>query len=353
MLYCLESALKTRYKMAKLTLEGIGKLAGVSRATVSRVINNYPHIRTEVRERVLKVIEETGYQPNLAARSLASSESNIIGLVIPSIINDVFTDPYYPRLTQGIAQACNENGLTLSLFLFHSPEEEKMAARRIIGNSLLDGIILTADILDDPMIPDLIAADVPFVQVGRPQQPDKVSFVDTNNAYGGELATNHLIQLGYSRIGQIATEHNTAGIDRTFGYRAALKQSGIPEIEDLIVYGDFSRESGYHGMQAILPHAPDAVFIQSDTMALGAMQAIRETGLSVPDDIAIVSFDNLPPALLGEPPLTTVHQPIQETGTEAVKMLLDLLRNGTKPPRKKILPVELTIRGSCGANIGD
>lgn len=335
--------------MAKLTLEEIGKLAGVSRATVSRVINNYPHIRAEVRERVLKIIEETGYQPNLAARSLASSESNIIGLVIPSIINEVFTDPYYPRLTQGITQACNENGYTLSLFLFHSQEEEKMAARRIIGNSLLDGIILTADILDDPIVPDLIAADVPFVQVGRPQQPDKVSYVDSDNTYGGELATNHLIQLGYRRIGQIATAHNTAGIDRSFGYITALRKNNISEIEDLLVYGDFSRESGYHAMQTLLPHRPDAVFIQSDMMALGAIQAIRETGLSVPDDIAIVSFDDLPPALLGEPPLTTVHQPIQETGAAAVKMLLDILQNGTKPPRKKILPVELAIRGSCGA----
>lgn len=335
--------------MSKLTLEKIGKLAGVSRATVSRVVNNYPHIREEVRERVLKVIEETGYQPNLAARSLASSESHIIGLVIPSIINEVFTDPYYPRLTQGITQACNEKGYTLSLFLFHSPEEEKTAARRIIGNSLLDGIILTADILDDPIVPDLIAADVPLVQIGRPQQPDKVSYVDSDNVYGGELATTYLIELGYRRVGQLATAHNTAGIDRSIGYSNALRKCGMTEDENLIAYGDFSRESGYHAMQEILPQHPDAVFIQSDTMALGAMQAIRDAGLSVPDDIAIVSFDDLPPALLGEPPLTTVHQPIQETGVEAVRMLLDILQNGTKPPRKTILPVELEIRGSCGA----
>lgn len=334
--------------MTKLTLEQIGKLAGVSRATVSRVINNYPHIRPEIRDKVLNVIAETGYQPNLAARSLASNESNIIGLVIPSIVNEVFTDPYYPRLTQGIAQACNENGYTLSLFLFHTSEEEKMAAKRIVGNSLLDGIIITADILDDPIVPDLIAADIPFVQIGRPQDPAKVSFADTDNLRGGELATIHLIKLGYRRIGQIATVHNTAGIDRDLGYRRALKSNDLSVDEDLITYGDFSRESGYHAMKEILSHQPDAVFVQSDTMALGAMQAIREAGLVVPNDIAVVGFDDLPPALLAEPPLTTVHQPIQETGQYAVGLLLDILHNGTQPPRNKILPVELVVRASSG-----
>lgn len=337
--------------MGKLTLEEIGKLAGVSRATVSRVVNDYPHIRQEVRERVLKVIEETGYQPNRAARSLASNESNTIGLVIPSIVNQVFTDPYYPRLTQGIAQACNENGYILSLFLFHTPEAEKMAARRIIGNSLLDGIIITADILDDPIVPDLLAANVPFVQVGRPQYPDRVSYADSDNIYGGELATTHLINLGYRRIGQIATGRNTAGIDREIGYRRALEAHNVPLDETLIAYGDFSRESGYDAMQQLLPHHPDAVFIQSDTMALGALRALREAGLTVPEDIAIVGFDDLPPATMAEPPLTTVRQPILETGMQVVELLLDILRNGATTPTSRILPVELVIRESCGAGL--
>lgn len=335
--------------MSKLTLENIGELAGVSRSTVSRVINNYPHIRPEVRERVLKVISETGYQPNLVARSLASSESKIIGLLIPSIINEVFTDPYYPRLTQGIAQACNQNGYTLSLFLFHTPEEEKTAAGRIIGNSLLDGIIITADILDDPIMPDLIEAEVPFVQIGRPQQTEHVSYVDVDNICGGEIATSHLIGLGHRRIGQIATSHNTAGIDRDIGYRRALEVNNLSVDEQLIAYGDFSRESGYGAMNTLLPQRPDAVFVQSDSMALGAIQAIRDAGLSVPDDIAIVGFDDLPPSTMTEPALTTIRQPIHETGQQAVALLLEVLQLGTKPPRNTLLPVELVVRASCGA----
>lgn len=335
--------------MSKLTLEDIGKLAGVSRSTVSRVVNNYPHVKPDVRQRVQEVIDRTGYQPDIAARSLASHKSNIIGLVIPSIINDVFTDPYYPRLTQGIAQACNENGYTLSLFVFHSRGDEKLAAERIIGNSLLDGIILTADVLDDPMVPRLIAEDVPFVQVGRPQMPDAVNYVDIDNILGGELATKHLIELGYQRIGQIATGRNTAGIDRDNGYRNALRDHGRLSLKELVAYADFSQESGYRAMQELLPHHPDAVFVQSDTMALGAMKAIREAGMSIPHDIALVSFDDLPPAMLGEPALTTIHQPIQETGITAVELLLDIFKSSTKPVRNRVLPVELVVRGSCGA----
>ena len=335
--------------MPKLTLEEIGKLSGVSRATVSRVINNHPHIRDEVRERVLEVIETTGYQPNLAARSLASNESNIIGLVIPSIVNEVFTDPYFPRLTQGIAKACNDHGYTLSLFLFHSPAEEKMAARRIISNSLLDGVIIAADAFDDPIVPDLVAANVRFVQVGRPHEPEKVNYVDVDNIYGGEIATQHLIELGYRRIAQIASLTTTAGIDRDIGYRKALQDYGVPLDENLIAFADFSRESGYDAMRKLLSHHPDAVFIHSDSMSLGAMQAIREAKLSVPDDIAIVGFDDLPPAELAEPALTTVRQPIFETGEKVVALLLDVLQHEPAPPKQVVLPVELVIRGSCGA----
>ena len=339
---------KIEIMMSKLTLEEIGKLSGVSRATVSRVINNHPHIRDEVRERVLEVIETTGYQPNLAARSLASNESNIIGLVIPSIVNEVFTDPYFPRLTQGIAKACNDHGYTLSLFLFHSPAEEKMAARRIISNSLLDGVIITAA-FDDPIVPDLVAANVRFVQVGRPHEPEKVNYVDVDNTLGGEIATKHLIELGYRRIAQIASLTTTAGIDRNIGYRKALHDSGVSIDEKLIAFSDFSRESGYDAMRELLPHHPDAVFIHSDSMSLGALQAIREAKLSVPDDIAIVGFDDLPPAELAEPALTTIRQPIFETGEEVVALLLDVLQHEPAPPMQVVLPVELVIRGSCGA----
>ena len=337
--------------MKRLTLEEIGKIAGVSRATVSRVINNHPNIRPEVRDRVKKVIAETGYQPNLAARSLASNESKILGLIMPSILQSAFTDPYYPRLIQGISKACNENDYTVSLFLFQTQEEEQRTIKRIIGNGMVDGLIVTADTTSNPFVPTLRKFNVPFVQIGRPIEKDAntVSFVDVDNVAGGYLATLHLIQQGYKRIGQIATALNTAGMDRDAGYQRALAERGFKVDKDLIVFGDFSEASGYEAMKLLLEQKPDAVFVQSDTMAMGVLKAIRDAGLCVPQDIAIVSFDDLPTSATAEPPLTSIRQPIQRTGALAVETLIDILKTSSEPPRHIVLPVELVIRSSCGA----
>lgn len=337
--------------MTRLTLETIGQLAGVSRATVSRVINNHPNISDEVRERVQRVIAETGYQPNAAARSLASSESRIIGLVIPNVISAVFTDPYYPRLTQGISAACNRLGYILALFLFHTLEEERTAVQRLSSNALLDGLILTADTIENPLMPQLIARQMPFVYVGRPtnEDPQDVTYVDVDQMAGAMQAVAHLSALGYQRIGEIATAHNAAGLDRHRGYQQALQRHGLAYDEALVAYGDFTEGSGYTAMQQLLPQGPDAVFVQSDGMGLGAWRAIRDAGLRVPDDVALVSFDDLPPALLAEPPLTTVRQPIHRTGEIAVELLVERLQQPDKMPEHVILPTELVIRASCGA----
>lgn len=337
--------------MTNLTLEKIGELAGVSRSTVSRVINNHPNISTEVRERVERVIAETGYRPNRAARSLASNRSNTIGLVIPNIVNAVFTDPYYPRLTQGISAACNRLDQTLALFLFHTLEEERTALQRFTRNNLLDGLVITADNVNSPFVPKLVERNIRFVYIGRPttKQVEQVTYVDVDNFAGAQIATAHLIQLGHRRIGQIATIHNTAGIDRDRGFRRALQTHGMPVHEDLIAVGDFTEQGGYEAMQTLMAKRPDAVFVQSDSMALGASRALRDAGLRVPDDIALVGFDDLPPAMQSEVPLTTIRQPIHETGMLAVDALLDMIRDPDQPAQHHILPVELVVRGSCGA----
>jgi LacI family transcriptional regulator len=333
--------------MAKLTLDEIGKLAGVSRATVSRVVNGYPHIRPEVRERVERVIQQTGFKPNAVARSLASNRSNIIGLFIPTVVQHIFSDPYFSYLVQGISRACNESNLILSLYLFHSSEEERKALQNIMFSGLIDGLIITADRKDLPFLPALIESQIPFVFVGRPQD-ESLSFVDTDNVAGAYMAVEYLIKLGRERIATIATQRNTAGDDRYAGYRAALLDSGRKIDRHLIAYGDFSLESGYNAMQGLLPVEPDAVFVASDTMAFGALRAIRAAGLTVPDDIAVVGYDDLPPALHAEPPLTTIQQPIDQTGIEAVKMLIDLINNGLQPPRRRLLSNRLIVRESSG-----
>lgn len=332
-----------------LTLEKIGKLAGVSRATVSRVVNNYPNVRAEVRERVLQVIAQTGYQPNLAARSLASNRTGVIGLVIPRMVQALFTDPYYPRLIQGISQASNDNDYTLSLFLFHTADEEVKLATRLVRRGFLDGIIVAASLIDDPLLPHLIDANMPFILIGQPWQHPDVHYIDVDNLVGANTAVSHLIQQGRRRIALITGRQDMlASIHRKQGYRNALQKHGLPLDESLIANGDFEPETAYQAMQTLLFHQPDAVFAASDAMALSAIQAVKEAGLRVPEDIAVVGYDDLPAGQTAVPPLTTIRQPIGRIGALATHTLIDIINNPQKPTQHIVLPSELIIRESCG-----
>lgn len=336
--------------LKKPTLEEVARLAGVSRATVSRVVNNPRSVSPDYRDRVEKVIAETGYRPNLAARTLASRRSGIIGLIIPSVTEFVFADPYYPVLIEGISRACNLNDLTLTLFLFTSQDDQARVYQRALGTGLLDGVIVAADKLADPLIPELIARQIPAVYVGRPPDASQTSYVDVDNVAGAYLATSHLIRLSYERIAAITGPlDSTTGIDRRAGYIKALRERGREVDEHLIVEGDFSRDSGYTAMRQLLPHRPDAIFAASDSMAFGAIDALNEIGLRTPHDVAVIGFDDLPPAMRFDPPLSTVRQPVRRNGMLAVEVLLEVLQTGPHPPRHIILPTELVIRATCGA----
>jgi LacI family transcriptional regulator len=335
----------------KLTIRQVAKLAGTSRSSVSRVLNGHPNVSPEVRKQVQEVIAETGYRPDPVARSLSNRRSKIIGLVVPLAIRSLFDDPFFPRLIQGISQGCTTHDYTLSLFLFHSQEEEEKLSGGISRNQLLDGVIITATRTGDALIPRLLENQVPLVVQGRHEDP-RVSYVDVDNVTGAATAVTHLLRLGYQRISTITGPlDSTAAQDRTQGYLDALQDRGQLVDDALIVRGDFTQAGGNEAMQRLLPHEPDAVFIASDTMAMGALQAIREAGLTVPDDIALVGFDDLPHATMVDPPLTTVRQPIRRMGVLAVEMLIDGLENGAEPPRHIVLPAELVIRNSCGSRL--
>jgi LacI family transcriptional regulator len=335
----------------KLTIRQIAKLAGVSRSTASRVLNNHPNVSPELRQQVQEVIAETGYQPDPIARSLSSRRSKIIGLVIPLAIRSLFEDPFFPRLMQGISQGCNARDYTLSLFLFHSEEEERKLHQRISGSRLLDGVIVTATRTGDPLIPQLVANQIPFVVQGK-HEDSRVSFVEVDNEMGAYTAVSHLVRLGRQRIALITgPSASLAAEDRKRGYLRALHERRVPVDESLVVHGDFTETSSYEAMQRLLQHEPDAVFVASDTMALGALRALRKAGKRVPEEVAVVGFDDLPQAETANPPLTTVRQPIRRAGVLAVEMLIDILENGATDPRRVILPTELVIRASCGSGL--
>lgn len=336
--------------MNHLTLETVAELAGVSRSTVSRVINDQMGVREDVRQRVLQVIEETGYQPNLAARALASNRSGIIGMVIPHAVATLFSDPYFPRLTQGITQTCNINDLNLTLFLFHNESEEEKLSSRVVNAGFLDGVIIASSHRGDPLVPILLQSKMPLVMIGREDQHPEVSFVDVDNLNGSYVATSHLLRLGRQRVGYISGPLKmVAGSDRYRGYRQAMNDKGRAIDEDLFFEGDFTEATGYVGMQRMLSLRPDAVVCASDQIAYGAWRAAREAGLQVPQDIALTGFDDLMPPDTGRPRLTTIRQPVVQSGIEAVNMLIDIIENGMTPPRRVILDTQLVIRESCGA----
>jgi len=337
----------------KLTIRQIAELAGVSRSTVSRVINDQPNVSPETRDQVLKVIAETGFHPDPVARSLSSRRAGIIGLVIPLAIQSLFEDPFFPRLMQGVSQGCNAHDYTLSLFLLHTLEEEAKLYPRISRRQLLDGVILTATYDGDPLIRQLLANCIPFVLHGRHEDP-RVSYVEVDNVTGAHAAVTHLVRLGRKRVALIAGPPGSlAAADRKRGYLEALQERRVPIDEGQIVYGDYTELSGYEGMRQLLSRRPDAVFVSSDTMALGALRALREAGKRVPDEVAVVGFDDLPHAATSDPPLTTIRQPIQQSGALAVDMLIDILENETEAARRIILPTELVIRASCGSWLVD
>ena len=253
-------------------------------------------------------------------------------------------------MTEAVSTSAAANDLILALFVSHTEEQVRHTLSEILSAGLFDGLILTADYRGDALIPLLRAGEIPFVFIGRPDESEGINYVDADNRQGGYLATSHLIDLGYRRIATIASDQNSAGDDRLTGYRQALADRGLAFTGELVATGDYSLESGYRGMLELIPRSPDAVFLASDTMALGALRALREANLRVPEDIALVSHDDLPPAVQADPPLTTIRQTIDQTGALAVATLAKAVSQGEALPLQQIvLPVELVVRASCGA----
>jgi LacI family transcriptional regulator len=329
-----------------LTLEDIAQMSGVSRSTVSRVINGDRNVHENTRQRVQEVIERINFQPNLAARGLAVGRTRVLGMVIPQGVGAIFADPYFPLLIQGVTSACNLRDYSVMLWLAE-PEYERRTISQVLYSGLVDGVVVSSMLTDDALIERLVESNHPFITVGRHPTNEKVSYVDVDNRLGAYQAVNYLLRSGRRRIATITGPQNMiAGQDRYQGYLEALRERGISTSLDLVAEGDFSDQGGYLGMKRLLLHNPDAVFAASDAMAFAAMRAIKESGRSVPGDIAIIGFDDIPHSALATPPLTTVRQPIQRTGSLAAETLIDMIEHPDPAPRRVVLTTELVIRSS-------
>ena len=332
-----------------MNLEQIANLSGVSRSTVSRVINNDPNVSVATREKVMQVVKRVNYTPNAAARGLAAGRTHVLGLVIPMGVSALFTDPYFPLLIQGVSSACNAREYSVMLWLAE-PEYERRQIRQIMYSGLVAGVIISSMLLNDSLVQALLEGDLPFMLVGRHPTDARASYVDADNHGGAREVVAHLLRLGRTRVATITGPQSMiAGADRLAGYTAALRDRGLLFDPSLIAEGDFTEAGGYHAMQQLLVCCPDAVFVASDMMAVGALRALREAGLRVPEDVALVGFDDLPQAARTEPPLTTVRQPVYRLGAVAVDSLLDLIDHPDSSPRRIVLPTELIVRVSCGS----
>jgi LacI family transcriptional regulator len=333
------------------TLVEIAKQAGVSRSTVSRVINDHPNVDQATRARVQLVAESMNYQPNVAARSLAVGRTRIVGLAIPTGVSTLFSDPYFPILIQGITSMCNALDHSVMLWLAE-PEYERRMIRQILQGGMIDGVIVASALMNDPLLEALTKRGLPFVLIGHHIIGESVSYVDVDNKNSAQEMVNYLLRLGHKRIATIRGPKDMgAGVDRYAGYVAALNEKRIALDPNLIVESDFTEEGGYRAMQQLLPHEPDAVFAASDAMAVGAIRAILEAGKRTPEDIAVAGFDDIPLATRSTPQLTTVRQPIHKLGATAAQTLIDLIQHPDAPPRRIVLSTELIIRGSTRSTL--
>jgi LacI family transcriptional regulator len=339
----------------KMTIDKVAELAYVSRSVVSRVLNNHPNVSEEARARVEKVIEEHNYRPSSAARSLATDRTFEICILTPRRKGDALANGFWTLLHLGIFEQCIERGYFVSLSMVSS-EIGQEVHEHILSERRFDGFILITEEVTNLVADALDEREVPTMLIGHDPERPGLSSVDVDNYRGAYEATTHLCRLGHKRVGAMfGSMELKESVERKEGYSQALKDAGRTVDANWSALGDYSQESGYQIMQQWIEEGapPPACFCANDGMAIGALLAIHQAGLSVPDDVAIVGFDDLPTSRYAYPPLTTVHQPIREKGERAADMLIDQVEGKSSAVRHIELPGKLVVRESCGAASAD
>ena len=330
------------------TLEAVAARAGVGRGTVSRVVNGSPKVSPEAREAVLRAIDELGYVPNRAARTLVTRRTDTVALFVSESEERVFGEPYFAGIIRGISAGLAGTGLQLLLAIAQSADDHARFERYLTGQHV-DGVLLISLHGGDPLPRHLEESGVPTVLGGAPVGVDPVSCVDADNRGGARKAVEHLIGLGRRRIAMIGGPQDMrVGVHRLGGYRDVLAEAGLPE---QVTMGDFSEESGERAMRELLARSPDldAVFAASDPMAVGAMRVLKEHGRRIPADVALVGFDDSATARHTDPPLTSVHQPLEAMGREMARLLVARIRGDSVEDSMVILDTHLVTRASSCA----
>ncbi|MGW1673703.1 LacI family DNA-binding transcriptional regulator [Streptomyces sp. NPDC002324] len=336
------------------TLEEVAARAGVGRGTVSRVINGSPRVSDATRAAVEAAVAELGYVPNTAARALAANRTDAIAMVVPEPETRFFSEPYFSDILKGVGAQLSDTEMQL-LLIFAGNDRERRRLAQYLAAHRVDGVLLVSVHADDPL-PDLLSQlEIPAVISGPRSEHETLPSVDSDNYGGGRSAVEHLIARGCARIATITGRLDVYGAQRRIeGYRDALEDAGREVDERLIAPGDFTEEGGRRAMRELLARCPDldAVFAESDVMAAGARQILREEGRRIPDDVALVGYDDSAIARHMDPPLTSVRQPIEEMGRAMIDLLLDEIAD-RRPAvsrglerRQVVLPTALVERDS-------
>lgn len=333
-------------KSTEVTIKDIARRARVSYATVSRALNEKRGVRETTRRRILELAEELAYSPNAIARGLVKKQTDTLGLIIPDI-----TNPFYPEVARGIEDGAAAAGFSVFLCNTNWERQQELSYLRLLAEKRVDGIILAPIESDTDSVEPALTGKIPVVYVSNAPKRTKHSYVVIDNVLGGYQATEHLIEAGCRTIGFIGSPEDSLTIEeRLEGYRRALQKHGLPVLEKYIQLGDFKQETGYRIIRRMIEEGdyPRAIFAENDLLALGVLQGVMASGLSVPEDIAVVGFDDIPFAAFPEVQLSTMSQPKYEMGRRAVEVLLELIRLSGQPqaPRRIVLEPRLVVRNS-------
>ncbi len=331
-----------------VTIDDVARAAGVSRATASRVVNDSQKVSSAARVAVVDAVERLGYVPNRAARSLMTRRSGSIGVVIKEPTARLFADPFFGLLLLGISDGLAERDVQLVLLIAPASREEARV-EQYIASAHVDGAILIGPHGDDPMPSRLAGTGVPVVLSGRPNVDSSVSFVDSDNRAGARMAVDHLLRSGRRRIATIyGTMDLSSARDRRDGYRDAIRTAGIELQPGLEIAGDYSQDTAAKATQRLLETRPDidALFAASDSMAAAAVRVLQDAGRRIPEDVAVIGFDDTPIARTTRPTLSTVRQPIEAMGREMARLLLQRIDDPAEAPSHVIFSTELVLRES-------
>jgi LacI family transcriptional regulator len=327
------------------TIKDVSKLAGVSVATVSRVLNNSGYVKEETKNSIMKAMKNLNYTPNIMARGLAGKNTSTVALLVPDILN-----PYFPEVARAIEDAANQYGFNLILCNSDNNLSKEVAYIDLLKSKKVDGFIIASYTIQEEQILSLLQEDIPVVAIDRVFSNPKISSYICKNKKGAMLAVEHLLEKGCNKIAHIGgPSYVQSSIDRTAGYEEKCISEGI-YLSSLVKQGNFHKEGGFNAMIELLSTHPDidGVFASNDLMAVGALRAIIKSGRKVPEDVKVIGFDDIPLASTIIPELSSVKQPIYEIGTLAMESLMEMINGNMDGVSQIELDVKVIGRESTG-----